>query len=118
MYTTRHDTPSQGGRRVLGFITAMMLILSLSQWLIFAVLARGNVDLDLRKRRKDSSPLRRRLSVGLALFYTGCVLWVLFSDDVEDSSTLVGIVCGLAAVVLMFAVVWGSVQRRAKRTRQ
>ena len=82
------------------------------------MLARRNVDLDVSTWRKDSSPLRRRLNVGLALLSTGCVLWVLFSDDVEDSSTLVGIVCGLAAAAVIIAAVWGSVQRRAKRTRQ
>ena len=108
-----------GGRSILGVITAMMLILSLSQWLIFAVLARRNVDLDLGKWRKDSSPTRRRLSIGLAIFYTGCVLWVLFSGNVvDDSSTLMGVVSGMAVAALVIAVVWWSVQRRAKRTHQ
>ena len=107
-----------GGRQFLGVITAMMLILSLSQWLIFAVLARRNVDLDVSKWRKDSSPLRRRLSVGLALFYTGCVLWVLFSGNIDDSSTLVGIASGMIVATALVAAVWWSMQRRAKRTPQ
>ncbi len=53
------------------------------------------------------------------IFYTGCVLWVLFSGNVvDDSSTLMGVVSGMAVAALVIAVVWWSVQRRAKRTHQ
>jgi hypothetical protein len=108
------------GKAAVGIITAMVLTVTVGQALIFGVLLRRHVEIDVKTWQKQSTMRRRIVSGGLALFYLACCLWAQFHQTKIgklDASSIAGMVTGAAFAVGLFVLVgWAS--RRALKKRQ
>jgi hypothetical protein len=106
-----------GGKQVLGIITAMVLTVGMGGWLVFGVLARRHVDIDVKQWTKDSSRTRRAVSIVISLFYAACVLWVLYRDSLKtgDRSTVLGSLVGAGTAIAGFVVAAKVLRRMKKR---
>jgi hypothetical protein len=110
------------GKPAIGIVTAMVLTATLGQMLIFWVLLRRHVEIDMKTWSKQASAKRKAIGLCTYLFYVGAFIWAKFRDAKVgnlDLSTVAGMVTGGAAAIALFALLgWASKRAIKKRLAQ
>ncbi len=108
------------GKPAIGLVTAMVLTATLGQFLIFGVLLRRHVEIDVKSWQKHASKTRKVVGLAVGGFYLACFLWVKYRSTKIgklDLSTIAGLVTGAAFAVALFALI-SIASKRAIQKRQ
>ncbi len=108
------------GKPAIGLVTAMVLTVTVGQFLIMGVLLRRHVDFDVKTWTKQASSKRKLFALCTYLFYVVCLLRTQFGDtkfDKLDASTIAGLAAG-AAFAIGIGVLVSKASKRAIQKRQ
>jgi plasmid maintenance system antidote protein VapI len=108
------------GKPAIGIVTAMVLTATLGQMLIFWVLLRRHVEIDMKAWSKQASLKRKAIGVCTYLFYVGAFTWAKFRGTTignVDLSTIAGLITGSVTAIALFTLV-GRASKRAIKQRQ